>query len=364
MPDLLPSPAAPAPVVELHCVVKSYVHGDHGDVKGLSLMVMQGELLVLLGPSGCGKTTTLRLMAGFEQPDAGTVRIAGQLVADRTRSTPPEQRGLGMVFQDYALFPHLTVAENVAFGLHRLPKRQRASRVDEVLRMVGLDELAERYPHALSGGQQQRVALARALAPRPAVILFDEPFSNLDAELRQQMRGEVRRILKENDSTAVFVTHDQQEALLLGDRVAVMRRGYVEQIDAPDVVYHRPQNRFVAEFLGVADFLPVQATTAGLASEIGLLPAASPLPLGRQAEVMVRPHDLRVTPAPTGASNGVIDAAQFVGDIWQYSVRLSSGRSVHCQMPHTDAYPPGTPVQVRLDAGHGLVCFEGDRRVN
>jgi len=360
----MPDPTSPpAPVVELHCVVKNYVHGDHGDVKGLSLMVMQGELLVLLGPSGCGKTTTLRLMAGFEQPDAGVVRIAGQLVADRTHSTPPEQRGLGMVFQDYALFPHLTVAENVAFGLHRLPKRQRAGRVDEVLQMVELAELAGRYPHALSGGQQQRVALARALAPRPAVILFDEPFSNLDAELRQQMRGEVRRILQLSGSTAVFVTHDQQEALLLGDRVAVMRQGYVEQIDTPDAVYHRPQNRFVAEFMGAADFLPVQATAAGLDSEIGLLPAASALPMGRPAEAMVRPHDLRVTPAAGGPSHGLISTAEFVGDLWHYSVRLPSGRSLRCHMPHTDVYPLGMPVQVRLEAGHGLVCFERGQRV-
>ena len=354
----------PAPVVELHCVVKNYVHGDHGDVKGLSLMVMQGELLVLLGPSGCGKTTTLRLMAGFEQPDAGVVRIAGQLVADRTCSSPPEQRGLGMVFQDYALFPHLTVAENVAFGLHRLPKRQRAGRVAEVLQMVELAELAGRYPHALSGGQQQRVALARALAPRPAVILFDEPFSNLDAELRQQMRGEVRRILQQSGSTAVFVTHDQQEALLLGDRVAVMRQGYVEQIDTPDAVYHRPQNRFVAEFMGAADFLPVQVTAAGLDSEIGLLPAASALALGQQAEAMVRPHDLRVTASAGGPSHGLISTAEFVGDLWHYSVRLPSGRSLRCHMPHTEAYPLGMPVAVRLDAGHGLVCFQRGQRVN
>lgn len=364
MPEPSSASAAPAPVVELHCVVKHYVHGDHGDVQGLSLMVMQGEMLVLLGPSGCGKTTTLRLIAGFEQPDAGTVRIAGRLAADRARSLPPEQRGLGMVFQDYALFPHLTVADNVAFGLHRLPKRQRDGRVAEVLSLVGLAELAGRYPHALSGGQQQRVALARALAPRPAVILFDEPFSNLDAELRQQMRHEVRRILKESNSTAIFVTHDQQEALLLGDRVAVMRRGYVEQVDPPDVVYHRPQNRFVAEFLGAADFLPVQVTAAGLASEIGLLPAAGMTSPSGPVEVMLRPHDLRLAPAPAGMGHGAISAALYAGDFWQYSVQLPSGRTVRCQMPHTDGVPIGASVQVRLDAGHGLVCFEDGRRVN
>jgi iron(III) transport system ATP-binding protein len=177
------------------------------------------------------------------------------------------------------------------------------------------------------------------------------------------MRHEVRRILKQSNSTAVFVTHDQQEALLLADRVAVMRQGYVEQIDAPDAVYHRPQNRFVAEFMGVADFMPVQATPAGLESEIGLLPAASALPIGRQAEAMVRPHDLRVTPATGGASHGLISAAEFVGDLWQVSVRLPSGRSLRCQAPHTEGYPLGTAVAVRLEAGHGLVCFERGQRV-
>jgi iron(III) transport system ATP-binding protein len=178
------------------------------------------------------------------------------------------------------------------------------------------------------------------------------------------MRGEVRRILKGSNCTAVFVTHDQQEALLLGDRVAVMRQGYVEQIDAPDVVYHRPQNRFVAEFMGAADFLPVQATAAGLESEIGRLPAASSLPPSRQAEAMVRPHDLRVTPAVDGAGHGLISAAEFVGDLWQYSVRLPSGRTLRCQAPHTEAYALGTSVTVRLEAGHGLVCFERGQRVS
>jgi iron(III) transport system ATP-binding protein len=351
-----------SPAVELHCVVKHFIHGDQADVKGLSLIVQQGEILVLLGPSGCGKTTTLRLIAGFEQPDGGTVRVAGQLMADRQRSVPPEKRGLGMVFQDYALFPHLTVAENAAFGLHHLPRRQRKLRVDEVLQMVGLAELADRPPHTLSGGQQQRVALARALAPRPSVILFDEPFSNLDAELRQQMRQEVRRILKDSANTAVFVTHDQQEALLLGDRVAVMRRGYVEQVDTPDSIYHTPQTRFVADFLGAADFLPGRTAAEGVQTEIGTLPPAAALRAGRDVDVMVRPHDLRAEPSATG--HGVIGGAEFVGDSWQYTVRLTSGGSVRCLMPHTAVYPLGTPVAVTLDADHGLACFHGETSVS
>lgn len=349
------------PVVELHCAVKHFIHGDQADVQGLSLIVERGEIMVLLGPSGCGKTTTLRLIAGFEQPDAGTVRIAGKSMADRRRNVPPEKRGLGMVFQDYALFPHLTAAENVAFGLHKLDRRARSQRVNEVLALVGLSDQAQQYPHTLSGGQQQRVALARALAPWPDVILFDEPFSNLDSELRQTMRLEVRRILKASRSTAVFVTHDQGEAMMLGDRIAVMRRGFVEQVDTPERIYHSPQNRFVAEFMGVADFLPAKMTPEGLATEIGLLPPACALPAGRQVEVMVRPHDLRVSPAPGATGHGVVAAAEFIGDSWQYQVLLASGHSVRAFMPHTAVMPLGAAVNVVLRADHGLVCFEGER---
>lgn len=374
MLELTASPATPTPVVEIHCVVKHFIHGDQatgaggraptGDVKGLSLMVLRGEILVLLGPSGCGKTTTLRLIAGFEQPDSGTVRIGGRLMADKSTCVPPEKRGLGMVFQDYALFPHLTVAQNVAFGLQRMSRPERQKRVQEVLALVGLSDLAERPPHALSGGQQQRVALGRALAPWPSVILFDEPFSNLDAELRGQMRDEVRRILKESHSTAVFVTHDQQEALLLGDRVAVMQRGYVEQIDTPDRIFHAPHNRFVADFLGAADFLPALVTAEGLETEIGLLPPAHALPVGRSVKVMVRPHDLRleaIDPTHGPSSHGVIVAAQFAGEHWQYQVRLHSGRTVRCLMPHTAFHPLGALVRVTLSADHGLMSFQGDQ---
>jgi iron(III) transport system ATP-binding protein len=368
---LLPEAGQPTPVVELHCVVKHFIHGEpveHGDVKGMSLMVMPGEILVLLGPSGCGKTTTLRLIAGFEQPDAGTVRIEGRLVADRHQLIAPEKRRLGMVFQDYALFPHLTVAQNVAFGLHRWPRAGRTGRAQEVLDLVGLAHLADRFPHQLSGGQQQRVALARALAPHPAVVLFDEPFSNLDADLRGQMRSEVRRILREGGSTAIFVTHDQQEALLLGDRVAVMRRGFVEQVDRPDRIFHAPHNRFVAEFLGAADFLPARVSADGLATEIGLLPSAYTLQLGRELEVMVRPHDLQAWPiaAATAASSpgrGIIADAEFVGESWLYRVLLASGRSVRCLMPHTQVYLVGAAVQVSLSADHGLICFQDQQSV-
>lgn len=221
-------------VVVLRDVVCRYTGAGPAAVDGLSLSVAEGETVALLGPSGSGKTTVLRLVAGFERPDAGAVWIAGRPVAAAGVWVPPEARGVGMVFQDYALFPHLTAAENVAFGLHCLNRIDRSPRTDEVLDLVGMRAYAGRYPHELSGGQQQRVALARALAPRPFAVLLDEPFSNLDADLRAQVREEVRAILKQTGTSALFVTHDQEEALLLGDRVALIHEGRLQQVDTPE----------------------------------------------------------------------------------------------------------------------------------
>ncbi len=221
----------------------------------------EGEILALLGPSGCGKTTTLRLIAGLESPDAGTITLRGQVVAGPGRAVPPEERGIGIVFQDYALFPHLTVADNVGFGAGAGGATGAAS--STVLDLVGLGGFGPRYPHELSGGQQQRVALARALAPAPALMLLDEPFSNLDADLRAQMRDEVERILRTSGTTAVFVTHDQEEAFTLADRVGVLQAGRIEQLAPPQELYHRPATRFVAAFVGAADFLPGTGDRAG-----------------------------------------------------------------------------------------------------
>jgi len=247
-------------------VSKRFRAADPPAVDGLSLRVTEGEILALLGPSGCGKTTTLRLIAGLESPDAGTITLRGQIVAGPGRAVPPEERGVGIVFQDYALFPHLTVADNVAFGL---PRAARRSRVEAVLELVGLGGFGPRYPHELSGGQQQRVALARALAPAPALLLLDEPFSNLDADLRAQMRDEVERILRTSGTTAVFVTHDQEEAFTLADRVGVLLAGRIEQLAPPQELYHRPATRFVAAFVGAADFLPGVVTAQGIVTEVG-----------------------------------------------------------------------------------------------
>lgn len=230
-------------------------YGKSPAVCGVDLAVAPGEILTLLGPSGCGKTTTLRLIAGFERPDRGEVTIGGKVVASGSHWIAPEERGVGMVFQDYALFPHLTVAENVAFGLGKADTGNRKQRVSQMLRLVGLEEQKDRYPHNLSGGQQQRVALARALAPRPALVLLDEPFSNLDASLRVQMREEVRRILKESGAAAIFVTHDQKDALAISDRVVVMNQGLVEQVGSPREIYQFPHTAFVARFVGQTNLL-------------------------------------------------------------------------------------------------------------
>lgn len=348
-------------IVELVEVSKSFDAEGPAAVNNLTLNVYEGEVLALLGPSGCGKTTTLRLIAGFEQPDTGIIRVGDRIVAAPGRWVPPEERGIGIVFQEYALFPHMTVADNVAFGLHRLPRTEREQRVRDVLALVGLSEYATRYPHELSGGQQQRVALARALAPQPVVVLLDEPFSNLDADLRQYMRHEVKRILQEWGSTAIFVTHDQEEALSVGDRVAVLNAGRLEQVGTPEYVFHHPATRFVADFLGLADFLPARSTQDGLETEIGFVRQPVPGELGRELEVMIRPHDVHLRLSPTG--RGVIVGRQFHGDCYLYAVRLPSGRLVHSEQDHTVDYAVGTRVDVLLDAGHALTCFEGERAI-
>ncbi|OFX30008.1 MAG: ABC transporter, partial [Armatimonadetes bacterium RBG_16_67_12] len=324
-----------------------------------------GEILALLGPSGSGKTTVLRLIAGFERPDAGAVWIAGRQVAGNGIWVPPEARGLGMVFQDYALFPHLTVAENVAFGLHCLLAMDRGPRTGEVLRLVGMQEFASRYPHEISGGQQQRVALARALAPRPFAVLLDEPFSNLDADMRGQVREDVRAILKGTGTSAVFVTHDQEEAMILGDRVAVINAGRLEQVDTPDRIFHAPQTRFVAGFFGRADFLPAAVTPLGLETEVGVLSqriaAADGGALDGVVEVLVRPDDVAI--AASGGGQGTVLDRMFVGAEILYRVQLPSGRVIHSRQPHTATIEKGAQVTVLLAPGHSLVCFRNGRAV-
>lgn len=342
-------------IVELRAVSRRFVRAGTPALDTLSLQVQQGEILALLGPSGCGKSTTLRLIAGLDQPDGGEVWLNGVLVADQRFSRPPEERGIGMVFQDYALFPHLTVLENVAFGLHRLPRRERHPRAAESLVLVGLAELAERYPHQLSGGQQQRVALARALAPRPAVVLLDEPFSNLDVALRVQMRDDLRDILRRARATAVFVTHDQAEALALGDRVALLRAGQLEQIGKPDELFQHPRTRFVAEFMGAADFIPARVAGGRLITELGLLPQTVDLPDGAQLDLLVRYDDLALVPDTHGC--GVIVGRTYEGPSFMYLVELESGLRLRCQTSHICRYQLGDRVCIDLHTKHTLVGF-------
>lgn len=330
-------------------------------VNHLSLKVKMGEILALVGPSGCGKTTALRLIAGFEKPEKGTIHIGGRIVSNSTHHTPPEARGVGMVFQDYALFPHLTVYENVAFGVKNQRKIRAKEDIMSMLALVSLENYAQRLPHELSGGQRQRVALARALAPKPVLILLDEPFSNLDADLRSQMREEVRVILKGIKTSAIFVTHDQEEALYIGDRLGVMVNGRIEQVGTPEEVFSNPKNRFVAEFMGNTDFLPGTVTDKGIKTEIGLILQKTDLPPGTEIELAVRADDITFKPQKDGGA--LVLARHFKGAMNIYRLRLPSGRLLHAYAAHTTQIRPGTPVKVWEDAGHILACFHNSLAV-
>ena len=329
-----------APALRCEGLVKHF--GGVRVVDGLDLTAERGEIVALLGPSGCDKTTTLRLIAGFEEQEAGTIEIAGRQVAGAGRFEAPERRRVGMVFQDYALFPHLGVARNVAFGLPRGSDRDR--RVSAALAIVGLDHLADRMPHELSGGQQQRVALARALAPEPAIILLDEPFSNLDAELRASVRADVRRILAAAGATAVLVTHDQEEALSLADRVAVMWDGAIVQSATPEELYHRPVDRAVAAFVGDAQFLPGDGRGRRVRCDLGDLPTHGTA--DGAVDVMLRPEALRLALDQTG--NGTVLAREFYGHDQLMTVGLDGGRTVRARLGTYGGIRPGDRVHVTV----------------
>jgi iron(III) transport system ATP-binding protein len=352
------------PVLELRGVDKSY--GPERVIEGLSLSVEEGEILTLLGPSGCGKTTTLRLIAGLERPNAGEVAINGTTVSGPDRFVSPEDRGVGVVFQEFALFPHLTAAENVAFGLADWDDDAREERVDELLDLVGLDAQRDSYPDELSGGQQQRVALARSLAPEPDVLLLDEPFSNLDVDLRVQMREEVRRILKETGVTAVSVTHDQEEALSISDRVAVVNDGRIEQVGDPEHVFQEPESRFVAGFLGHASFLPGYVHGGEVTTGLGPVERDQINGLAdtydrTRIDVLVRPDDIRAVPVD-GESDGRVVARRYLGPTILYEVRLDDDTTIQCMHNHDESIPLDTEVRIELDADHDLAWFPGDQR--
>ncbi len=346
-------PTAPDTAIVV-CAGLRRTYGAVTAVDGLDLDVHGGELLAVLGPSGCGKTTLLRLLAGFERPDAGSITVDGTVVAAPGTFLPPERRRVGIVVQDHALFPHLTVTGNVAYGLRRDPGKRQA-RVDEVLAMVGLEGLGDRYPAELSGGQQQRVAIARALAPEPGVILLDEPFANLDAALRARIRFEVRAILRAAGATVVLVTHDQEEALSLSDRLVVLRDGRVQQVGTPEELHARPVNWHVADFMGFRNLLELEVTHA-TGTEVAvrgegltLLGAATgEVSEGDRVVAAVRPEDVRVTDLATGENliAATVEVVEYQGRELAVEVRTAGGKALHLRTEQRLA--PGDAVTLTV----------------
>lgn len=341
--------------LEVQNLVKHFHGSQYSAVNDISFELSEDEILALVGPSGCGKTTTLRLIAGLERPDSGLIRLNDRVVASKSVFVPPEQRGVGMVFQDHALFPHLTVYENIAFGLRGKEPSEIKSIVGDMLHLVGLLPLSKRYPHALSGGERQRVALARALAPRPILLLMDEPFSSLDADLRTEVREHVRGILKSMRATVVFVTHDQEEALFMGDRLAVLQKGELEQIGTPEEIFHESNTRFVAEFMGDSDFLRGRVVTGGIQTEIGLLHQIVDLPASTPVEIALRADDIDFE--IDGSGNSLIVGRFFRGAFNLYRLRLNSGQILHAFTDHTKILSVGARVQARISAEHPLTVF-------
>ena len=343
--------------VELRKLRKMY--GKTVAVDGVDLDIGKGEFMTLLGPSGCGKTTTLRMIAGLVEPTDGEIRVAGKLLSSPgTKVVPPEKRNMGMVFQSYAVWPHMKVFENVAFPLHNLkkPKEEIRKRVRAALEMVKLDGFEDRYPSNLSGGQQQRVALARAMAVEPDILLFDEPLSNLDAKLREEMRFELKEIQRRIGVTSIYVTHDQAEAMAISDRIAVMSHGKIKQIGNPCEIYDSPQDSFTAEFIGLANFFSGKATgekTVCLADHQELvIDGCRTLNVGADVLLSIRPHNIRIYKEGSKTRNelqGIVEKGSYLGDKVDYRVRV--GESIlRVQTPPGEVFTDGTKVSLDLPA--------------
>ncbi|MBV2130150.1 ABC transporter ATP-binding protein [Arsukibacterium indicum] len=332
-------------------------YGPHVVVKDVSLALAEGQIGCLVGPSGCGKTTLLRAIAGFEPAASGSISLQQQIVSDQQTQLATEQRRVGMVFQDFALFPHLSVADNISFGLQGQSSKQKMQKVKQLLQLVGLPDLANRYPHQLSGGQQQRVALARALAPEPKVMLLDEPFSSLDAELREALARDIRQILQQLKITAVMVTHDQYEAFTMADMVGVMQHGKLQQWATPYELYHKPASRFVADFVGRGVMLPGEMldsarvqTCLGIFNQRYLQNATT----GDKVDVLIRPDDI-VHDDASGITAKVLEKS-FRGSHILYTLALSGGEQVYCLALSHHNHAIGEQIGIRLDLDH-LVLF-------
>jgi iron(III) transport system ATP-binding protein len=341
----------------------SHAYGDLIAVDRVSLHVDEGEVICLLGPSGCGKSTILRLAAGLEPLQAGRVAMQDRIVADGAsrQSVPPERRGVGLVFQDFALFPHLSVARNVGFGLSDLDTTAREKRIAEVLEQVDMRDFADAFPHALSGGQQQRIALARALAPQPAILLLDEPFSGLDARLREQIRDDTLHVLKRSRTATLMVTHDPEEAMFMADRIYLMQAGRVVQSGSPDALYHRPVTPFVARFFSTTNEFSGTVQSGHVATPFGPLPAPG-LAEGSRVQVLIRPESLRLAaPGENGPVPvpGYVEEVRFLGGSKLLVVRLRSGDAdpapVHVRYGGRDLPEPGGQVLLQLDPADGLI---------
>jgi iron(III) transport system ATP-binding protein len=353
--------AAPEPIQtaasQLSVLEVSVAYGDNTVVQDVSFVLEPGNIGCLLGPSGCGKTTLLRAIAGFEPLSRGEIRLHGELVSRPGFTLAPEQRQIGMVFQDFALFPHLSVSRNIAFGLRDQPAAARRRRVGELLELVGLTGAARQYPHELSGGMQQRVALARAMAPRPQILLLDEPFSSMDADLREQIAREVRDVLKREGITAILVTHDQLEAFAMADLIGVIGGGRVHQWGSGFSLYHEPADRFVADFIGQGVLLPASVhDEIRVKTELGRIAGEHPhgLAPGTPAEVLIRPDDMVYD--ESSPRKAVVVERAFRGAEFMYTLRLGSGTEVLCLVPSHHRHAVGEEIGVRLQADH-LVVF-------
>jgi iron(III) transport system ATP-binding protein len=357
-----PSLSEDTGVIHLENVECSYRGSDRPAITGFNLLIRPGEFVSILGRSGAGKTTALRVIAGFEQVSDGYVRVGGQLVGSSFLHVAPDQRRIGLVFQDYALFPHLTVEKNVEFGLKDIPKEERANRVKPVLKLVGMSGYEDRYVHELSGGQQQRVAIARALAPDPVALLLDEPFSNLDRQLRSALRRDIKQIVAETGATTLLVTHDREEALATSDRIAVMGDQKIEQIGTPEDVYQNPVSAEVARMIGPCELIPGVYRGGVVVTEAGVFPTrvtnGTSLSDGRQVLALMRASELEIEPAGDETQRtATIELKEFEGEFSEYSVKLDSGTVIRVRKRVANGMEIGDRVRVLPRDDAAVIVF-------